>query len=75
MAADQKNLYVLQSQEDAKRYEKEMNELKTQGFFTDQDGIKSTDKVAKKKRSHAISATDQETSPVTIKRKAITEPA
>lgn len=73
MSEKQKSPYHIKAQEDLQRNQKEMNELMTKGFFVNQDGIKSTDLVNKKKRS-AVTSKGQEHSPTTSKRKAMTEP-
>lgn len=74
MSEKQKSPYYLQAENDQVRYQKEMNELMTKGFFINQDGVKSTDLVNKKKRP-AVTSKVQESSPVTTtKRKAMTEP-
>lgn len=74
LSEKQKSPFYLQSEQDNQRYQNEMNELMTKGFFVNQEGTKSTDLVNKKKRQ-AVTSKAQENSPVTAsKRKAMTEP-
>ena len=73
MTEKQKAPFYLQAENDQVRYQNEMKQLMTKGFFVNQDGVKSTDMVNKKKRPVTNKA--QESSPVTTtKRKAMTEP-
>lgn len=48
MTDSKKTKYVKMHEQDVKRHEKEMKELDTKGYFTNSEGIKSTDIVAKK---------------------------
>ena len=43
LAEDKKLKYVNLSVKDKKRYKKEMDEMKTKGYFTNKDGVKSTE--------------------------------
>lgn len=50
---DQKKEYDKYIEEDRKRYVKEMEQLKTKGYFINSDGVKSTDLKVKSKGSPA----------------------
>ena len=43
MSEEEKKPFILQSEQDRKRFEKEMSEFEKLGYFTDQNGVKSTD--------------------------------
>ena len=45
-----KTKYEKLAEEDKKRYQKEMDQLMTQGYFVNQDGVKSTDIAPKKQK-------------------------
>ena len=44
------------------RYQEEMDQLMSNGFFINSDGVKSTDIAVKKKRKAAVPTQDLETS-------------
>lgn len=51
MTAQKKSKYEKLSQKDAERYNKQLDEIRKNGFFTTEDGTKSTDLPIKQKRA------------------------
>ena len=67
--------YNDQSIQDKARYAKELDQLMTKGFFTNADGVKSTDLKVKKKKNRAdTSMSPEKARSGSKKRKANTEP-
>ena len=51
LTKDQKKKYEQMVEEDKARYQRQMNQLMTEGYFITDEGIKSTDMKVKKKRA------------------------
>jgi len=60
---DKKRFYLLADQ-DKVRHQEQMDQLMSQGFFINADGVKSTEMIAKKKRGQSGSTRKAQTEPV-----------
>ena len=69
----QKLPYEMKNSEDKVRYQEELDQLMSKGFFINQDGVKSTDIAVKKKRKAAAPVEDLEKSVKRSNKRAKTE--